>query len=189
MSVTSTEPCAEVLQLVHHHPGRLRLRSPAFVDNDAVAARVREGLVATKMVISVNHDTHTGSLVIEYEPGLDTPDAIVDHAAQAAGLLRAPDRPASSVRCQGDRIVDTCRRINAATYDLTGARVELRTLVPFALAGLSVVILVAKGPRLPRWDNLAYWSISLFGLLHAREMNATPAAPPVPEGGGARAPQ
>lgn len=186
MSPTSTEQGPEVLQLVHHHPGRLRLRSPAFVDNDAVATRVREALAGTLGVSRVDHDAHTGSLVVEYEPGLSSPDAIIERAAQAAGLLRAPDRPEGSVRCQGDRVVGACRRINAATYDLSGSRVELRTLVPFALAGLSAVILVVRGPRLPRWDNLAYWSISLFALLHSREMNA---APPASADGGAKAPR
>jgi hypothetical protein len=166
------QPAAEALRLVHHHPGRLRLRSPALVGDDAAAARVRAAFAGSTAVQRVAHDGRSGSLVIEYEPGLADPDAIAARAAQAAGLPLAfngaerPDRP------HAEWFVEACRGLNASAYELTGRRLELRTLVPATLAGLSAVLLVVgKGPRLPRWDSLAYWSVTIFAMLHVQEMS------------------
>jgi hypothetical protein len=44
-------------------------------------------------------------------------------------------------------------------------------MVPAALAGVAAYAFVAqKGKRLPRWDNLVYWSYSIFQTLHRREI-------------------
>ena len=97
----AADPDAGSLELVHHHPGRLRLRSAAFLDGDAAAARAREALLGSGTVRAVAHDPRTGSLLVEYEPGLSAPDAIVERAARAAGahctVLFAPDAAGISV--------------------------------------------------------------------------------------------
>jgi hypothetical protein len=162
---------ASALQLVHHHPGRLRVRSEAFQDDDTLAARVRDALVADRAVLRVGHDAATGSLLIEYEPGWITPDEILERAAQAAGLGLASGEPCKPPRTQGERFVRACRDLNDVAYEMTGFRVEPRTFLPIGVAALSAVFFVInRGQRMPRWDNLAYWSLSLFVMLHGREL-------------------
>jgi hypothetical protein len=73
--------------------------------------------------------------------------------------------------------------LNAVAFELTGWRADLRSLVPAALAGAAAYSFVyGKGPRLPRWDNLLYWSYSIFSALHSKEIerkaSAAPATPP-----------
>lgn len=169
---TERAPASDVapLRLVHHHPGRLRLRSDALCRGGARAEAARRALNATPGVLFVGHDEETGSILVEYEPGSVAPDAIIGQAARATGL-RFADVPENPRTALGERILRTARDANAVVYELTGGRADLRTLVPLALAGLSVGVLATKGDRLPRWDNLAYWSFNLFALLHVREIN------------------
>ncbi len=169
------------LRLVHHLPGRLRVRSEAFL-HGAAAERAREQIARIASVRGVERDRTTGSLLIHYDPGVLAPDVIVERAARIAGLrVAAPvEAPCGS---PATRVVGACRRINRATHELTGGRIELRTAVPVAFAAFSVVSFVAGRSRLPRWDNLAYWSFALFTVLHDRELEAPATAEPAPPGG------
>jgi len=171
----------EALKLVHHHPGRLRLRAIAFEKDADRVARVRTRLDAIPGIVSCEHRATTGSLLVVYQPGLVEPDVIVGAIAAAADLdlprdePRNPDKPALIA-------IEVGREINAAVADLTGARADLKTLVPGGLAALATYAFVQqKGERLPRWDNLLYWSWSIFRDLHRDafkpEPSAAPAAP------------
>jgi hypothetical protein len=152
----------EALKLVHHHPGRLRLRAIAFEHDTARVERVRARLDAMPGVVSFEHRPTTGSVLVVYQPGLVEPDVIVAAVAEAGDLdlprdePRDPNKPALVA-------VEVGREINAAIADLTGARADLKTLVPGGLAALATYAFVQqKGERLPRWDNLLYWSWSIF---------------------------
>ena len=156
----------EALKLVHHHPGRLRLRAIAFERDEGRVARVRARLDAMPGVVSFEHRATTGSVLVVYQPGLVEPDALVAAIAEAAELdlprdePRDPDKPALVA-------IEVGREINAAVADLTGARADLKTLVPGGLVALATYAFVQqKGERLPRWDNLLYWGWSIFRDLH-----------------------
>ena len=174
---TSTDPgnagANGALELVHHHPGRLRVRADAFREKPELVVMVREAVLGLPGITSFNHSPRTGSLLIEYEPGSTEPDDVVERIANAADLerpdeetVRARRRPPATV------VVRAARELNALSMDLTGSQVDLRTLVPTALAALSAYAFVyGKGPRLPRWDNLLYWSYNIFVSLHWREVD------------------
>lgn len=144
--------------------------------------RVRARLDALPGVVSVEHRASTGSLLVLYQPGLVEPDAVVAAVASAADLdlpreeQRDPNAPALVA-------IEVGREINAAVADLTGARADLKTLVPAGLLGLAgFAFMQQRGARLPRWDNLVYWSWSIFRDLHrdafqTAEETAPPAAP------------
>lgn len=172
-----------VLELVHHHPGRLRVRADVLRDDPALAERLSVALDAVAGVTKVTHNPQTGSLLVEYEPGLAEPEAIVERIAQVAGLMSPFDpRAVRPVVKPAGAVIDGVRGLNAVVEELTGSRVDLRSLVPAALAGAAAYSFAyGKGPRLPRWDNLLWWSYSVFTSLHAREIARAGAAPP-PEG-------
>ena len=124
-------------------------------------------------VIKVSHNPHTGSILIEYEPGLAEPDAILSRVAQAAGLARV----VTDVSDQDHRaelvgiVLDTFKALNSITRELTGGRADLRELVPAALAITSVVSLgMNRKDWLPRWDNALWWSHSIFLEWHRRQI-------------------
>jgi hypothetical protein len=67
--------------------------------------------------------------------------------------------------------VGVAKELNAITMELTGSRADLRVLVPTAIAALGAYSFAyGKEPRLPRWDNLLYWSYNIFVSLHRREI-------------------
>jgi hypothetical protein len=172
----------QVLELVHHHPGRLRVRARALRDDAELAARIAVALEGMPGITRVTQNTRTGSVLVEYEPGLVEPDAIAQRIAVTAELLSPFDpRAAKPVFRPAGALIEGTRELNAIAEELTGGRVDLRSLVPAALAGVAAYSFAfAKGPRLPRWDNLLWWSYSVFHSLHAREIaRATGSEPPV----------
>jgi hypothetical protein len=71
--------------------------------------------------------------------------------------------------------IGVARELNAISMELTGSRADLRVIVPTAIAALGAYSFVyGKEPRLPRWDNLLYWSYNLFATLHRREIEGEP---------------
>jgi hypothetical protein len=164
------------------------VRAEAFQSADSpTAAAAIEAIQAMPGVTNVVHNAQTGSLLVTYEPAQVEPDAVVERIAEAAGLVspfdpraqKAPVRPASV-------LIDTTRELNAVAFELTGWRADLRSIVPAALAGAAAYSFVyGKGPRLPRWDNLLYWSYSIFSALHSKEIERKTGATATPPDGGA----
>jgi len=168
----STEP----LVLVHHHPGRLRVRAEAFrgggrgEPEPAPLARARESIVHNAWVTRIAADPFTGSLLIEYRPGEVEPGAVLATLAQAAGLAGVIDAETARRTRPGAAVVvaDTLRTIDRALNEASGGRTNLRTLIPAALFASAAYFLVRR-PEPPRWDNLMYWSYSIF-----RDLNDKP---------------
>lgn len=174
------EAGANALELVHHHPGRLRVRADLLRTHDdhdsaALAQRVRDGLEALPGITRATHNARTGSLLVEYEPGHVEPDAIVARIAQIAGLTSPFDPAARTFKSTtvAEIVVDGARELNAIVFELTGWKTDLRSIVPASLAALSAYsFLKTKEERLPRWDNLLWWSYSVFTQLHQHEIQS-----------------
>jgi hypothetical protein len=162
----------EVLELVHHHPGRLRVRAEVLRNDTELAARVTSALDGVLGITRVTHNARTGSVLVEYEPGMVEPDAIAERIAQTAQLISPFDpRAAKPVFRPASALIDGTRELNAIAQELTGGRADLRSIVPAALAGAAAYSFAfGKGPRLPRWDNLIWWSYSVFASLHAHDI-------------------
>jgi hypothetical protein len=134
-------------------------------------------------ITRVHYNPRTGSLLVEYEPGHAEPEGIVEKLATTAGLLSPFDpRAVKPVARPASSLIQGVRELNGAVHELTGWRADLRSIVPAALAGAAAYSFAfGKGPRLPRWDNLLWWSYSVFASLHAQEIGRAGAEPP-PEG-------
>jgi hypothetical protein len=183
------------LELVHHHPGRLRVRADAFRERPEVVDKVREAIEALPGITRFTHTQRTGSVLVEYEPGFTEPDQIVEQIADAADLERPPADSGAKHRAPAAVAVGAARELNALSMELTGSQIDLRVLVPTALVALGAYSFVyRKDARLPRWDNLLYWSYNIFVSLHRREIEGGPSATgpyprpaslrPFPIGGG-----
>jgi hypothetical protein len=64
--------------LVHHVPGRLRLRSASLRGDGRGSERARHDLASVEGVISVAANPCTGSLLVEYDIAVLRPDKIID---------------------------------------------------------------------------------------------------------------
>lgn len=131
-------------------------------------------LEGTPGVRNVRHNTRTGSLLVEYDPGMADANALLSRIANAAGLGEplSPREARRARRSQANRAIDLAREANALTYELTGWRADLRLIAPVALAGAGIYSLVRNHPnsRLPKWDTLFWYSYNVFTALHAREI-------------------
>ncbi len=102
------EVVREALEVVHHHPGRLRVRAEAFRAGGSLADQVREAILAMPGVTRFEHGVRTGSILIEYEPGLTEPDTILaasrrggGHRAVRQGCACAGTHPRAARRRRG----------------------------------------------------------------------------------------
>lgn len=165
---------SHTLRVVHHHPGRLRVRSDVLCGVNEQLACVRAALGGIEGVHSVAHNPASGSVRVDYEPGAVDPNALVEAAARAAGL--ALPHPEEEMRARAQRVasvaIGAARDLNAFAHELTGGRADLRDLVPMAMTGLAAYSFIVKKERMPRWDNLAYWAFSIFSSFHTSEIAA-----------------
>lgn len=168
-AASTTDVVREALELVHHHPGRLRVRAEVFRAGGPLAHEVRDAVMAIPGVTRFDHSVRTGSVLVEYRPGLAEPDAILALLADAAGIDPCAADALARTRTPALFAVGAVQELNAIAAELTGHKADLRTLVPAGLAALSAYSLIkSKEPRMPRWDNLLWWSYSVF-LAHHRE--------------------
>lgn len=153
---------AATLRLVHHHPGRLRLRAEGL--DEASADAVRVAVTALRGVRAVRHSTETGSILIEYTPGQTDSGALVDRVARVLGAEAVVDETGPSKPVEPAAMVkQTAAVLDALTREITGGRADLKVLVPAALgAAAAYSAMEHKGSRMPRWDNLLWWSYSVF---------------------------
>jgi hypothetical protein len=133
--------------------------------------RARAALDALPGIAQVTHNGRTGSFLVEYEPGLVQPEVILRRITAAANLDMPSDDPLPRGREPALVAIDTAREINDLFAELTGYRTDLRSLVPAGMAAMAVYSFAFhKDARLPRWDNLLYWSYNIFSQLHRREI-------------------
>ncbi len=166
------------LEIAHHHPGRLRVRSDALCDSDRDGQarerieQIRAALGTVSGVRSVRLNERAGSVLVQYEPGTVDPNTLIDAAARAGAL----DLPLSDEERHAQRphvakmAIDAARDLNAIASAFAGGRADLRDLVPLGLIGAAAYSFLVEKRRLPRWDNLAYWAYSIFLSLHAEEI-------------------
>jgi hypothetical protein len=122
-------------------------------------------------VRAAQFNASSGSVLIEYEPGIVDPNVLIEAAAAAAELDPPCDHERRGPRREPAlRLIAAARRFNTSTRSLTGGQVDLRVLVPIALGAVSAYSLISRKDRLPRWESLAYWAFAIFQTLHATEI-------------------
>jgi hypothetical protein len=147
------------------------VRASAFEGPDA-AAPVIEALQGVAGVGTVTHNPRTGSVLVEYQPGLADAETILERIAHASGLGMPSDDIRTRVREPAVVAIDATKELNEIVYELTGERADLRTLIPVGMAALAAYSWVNHPDvRFPRWDNLLYWSYNIFAQLHRKEID------------------
>jgi hypothetical protein len=87
LEVAAPRPALKV-DLMHHLPGRLRLRSPALKGNSLASEEARANLAAINGVTSAAANPTTGSLLLQYDPATVAPERII-HVLAAHGFVTA----------------------------------------------------------------------------------------------------
>ncbi|NOJ78275.1 HMA2 domain-containing protein [Myxococcus xanthus] len=155
----------EWLLLVHHSPGRLRVRASCFRDDSEIADRVRGELGETQGVFGTVHSPLTGSLLVEYSPDEADVESLLAAIVDSAGLDGIVDAKfmVKSRKAPAEHVVSGARWLDGLARELTGA--GLYELIPMVLTATGIYSLVANPSQkgwLPRWDNALYWAYSVF---------------------------
>jgi hypothetical protein len=152
------------LVVAHHHPGRLRLRSPRFEVDAALLDATQRWLAEHPGVRDARSDGAAGSILVAYDPTrIDAGELLVAIATRARLVVveREPREPAAR------RVFEAVRALDGLVLDASRGRFGLGIVVPTALGMGSVAsFLLSPHVRAPRWDNLLWWGMQAFRALN-----------------------
>jgi hypothetical protein len=143
-----------------------------FVGDDQRIYLVRDALRRIPAVTRVTHNRETGSVLVEYTPGTIEPDALLSAIALAAGAPGVVDEAFLKKRSADAamEIIKTARMANGIARQVSGGH-DAGVLVPAALFAGAIWSFV-RAPVLPRWDNLLYWSWTVFHTLNHHKIHS-----------------
>jgi hypothetical protein len=181
-------------EIVHCVPGRLRLRLEGMRhrDRDEVLSAVQK-MEADPRIDQVRGDRRTDSALITWDPSALDIDGAVALLRSAHEALSDVTPPAASRQLERNfstvaaGVSVAFARADSSVREATRGTLDLRMLVPLALAGLSVRQLVRTGPRIASmpWYGLAYYAFDSFHKLHSHALPGLGAVA-VREGSGGR---
>jgi hypothetical protein len=158
------------MRIVHHIPGRLRLRVPVSIDGPALT----EVLERLPGVHGCAWSERTRSLLVLYEPESATADTVLDALGEHGPVAPPPPTSAEATpaapgaplaRAVSDGFGQLDERVRRATRGVVG----LGGLVPIALT-LWAVRELALGRAAPlAWSSALWYAHGLF-----RDYNAPP---------------
>jgi hypothetical protein len=165
------------LCVVHHFPGRFRVRAERFRASPEVAKKVMETVEGEDGVLELRASPLTGSLVVLYDTSrIQLPSLI--HTILAAGNFSGvqADSAIDGVPSEsgGQRIRTAVGRFNDAIQSGTRGRLDLRTAAPGTLAGLGLLSFLFGRRPLPAWYDLLFWSFVTFTNLNPHSPNEPP---------------
>jgi len=159
----------------------MRIKANIFIEpvptdvNSAVTA-AQATAEAVPGFRSWSHNPKTGSVVIEYDPGLLEADDLLKHIAKSVGLRDVVMLSKRKMNREElvNTFLDAVQDVNQVVSHLTGERADLREVVPAALAAVSVISFVLNKDRgrLPQWSSALYRSYRVFMQWHRREVRS-----------------
>ena len=164
---------------MHHHPGYARAAADLFVGSETKNSPVHSAHIVaedTPGFKAWSHNPKTGSIVVQYEPGVMDIDDLLKHIAKKADL----DGVVNDVHKKHYRkdvisgFIHAVEDVNKIVSLVTDEKADLRELVPLGLVVVSVVsfILNDKRGRLPTWDSALYRSYRIFLNWHRQEIRS-----------------
>ena len=154
------------LVVAHHHPGRLRMRSPAFETDERLRDAAQRWLRDQCGVRAVDADARTGSLLVTYDPALvDAGELLL--AVATRSQLTIAEHASRPVDVQF--VFDGARALDERVLEATGGRFGLRVVLPALLGVGSAGSFLLSEQRTPRWESLLYWAVQAFTVLNTDE--------------------
>lgn len=169
-------------KVVHHIPGRLRVRLPRARGNPALLRQLAEFVKAYGGVREVEINPATGSILVRYDP--ESPDEIrallretenarsdfdsIPELGEADELAEKIQKEAEFLAAHStlaQYVVNTVKALDRDIRVATDNAVDLKVLLP---AGLAVWAFLKAGAEVstPLWVTLAIFSFNSFVALH-----------------------
>jgi Heavy metal associated domain 2 len=150
------------LAVVHDIPGRLRLRLPRGTTTAELAAVVGR----QPGVIECRWAARTRSLLIQYQPGVTSPSALVEAVAAHSGAAPEPrpgPAPAPVSRPPLARAIATSlAELDQGVARATRGALDLRLLFPLALAGWALREILRGQAGALAWSSALWYAHGLF---------------------------
>jgi hypothetical protein len=169
-------------KVVHHLPGRLRVRLPRSKRDPHLLEQVRDFVQGLGGVSDVEINPVTGSILVHYRPesesaihSLLAQASTVEAYEEAPPLLTEADEMAVKIEKEAEflaahsevakQMVTAVSALNQQVREATGNMVDLKVLLP---AGLAVWAFLKAGADVatPLWVTLAIFSFHSFVSLH-----------------------
>jgi hypothetical protein len=102
-------PTALEVDLTHHLPGRLRVRSALLKGNARAAEETQRHLGEISGVKSTSANPLTGSVLLEYDPELILPSKVADVLASHGYVVRATEQDAEAGAGWADKLASAIK--------------------------------------------------------------------------------
>lgn len=146
--------------VIHHVPGRLRLRLP----KDVGSRRVEKRLLEHRGVRACRRSAGARSIVVEYHPSETDANAILSVVASVLGLP-----PETVTATDGDRahplsrrLVRVVARVNSGIAKMTRGNVDLQVLLALSLVAVALRQIVRGRARELPWSAALWYAYELF---------------------------
>lgn len=148
------------LVVAHHHPGRLRVRSPRFEVDQALRDAIERWLAEHPGVRAVSSEGTAGSVLVVYDPtSTDAGELLIAIATRTRMVVLEQEPREAPAR----RVFAAARALDRLVSDASGGRFGLGVAFPAALGlGSIASFVLSSHARPPRWDNLLWWGWQLF---------------------------
>jgi hypothetical protein len=172
-------------KVVHHVPGRVRIKVPSGRNNPRLLNEIKQSLASAPGVGHVEVHPTTGSVIIHYRRHAPPPggfrnelkdqghssglfDLVPPDVTGAADIEKKVQEEAEFLAAHSElarMVVNATRELNAAIKRATDNNVDLNVLVPGVLAIYSAIYAGAEFST-PLWVTLGIFSFNSFIALH-----------------------
>lgn len=170
-------------EVIHHIPGRMRIRAPFLKGAVDYGQQVKQLLLPIEGLKQVEFSPITGSVLLHYDPQLHEgfTGQLTKYVQRAMGMnlitsaangaATSPDTSNGIVTSAlGDtkltrEIYSFFNRINKDIKDATKDGVDLKSLLPIGL-GLYALLRVGSAATTPLWVTLGIFSFTSFAILN-----------------------
>lgn len=170
-------------QVIHHIPGRVRVRLPGARGNHALLRQIKDSLAPQPGVQRVEVNPATGSLLVHYDPDLheDYHSRLArygereDLFALKPPELTEADEIANKIEAEAEylaahsetarAVVNFVKHLNEGVKQATSNMVDLKVLLPLGLA-IYTFKEAGSGVVTPLWVTLGIFSFNSFVALH-----------------------
>jgi Heavy metal associated domain 2 len=159
--------------VLHHVPGRMRLRVPTARGDAGMLDQIRQALMPLSGVRNIHTNPGIGTIVIEYVPTLHPQFAVaLTRHAEERGALRIENAFSANLGTYESVIDKSIERvtdqINQRVQALTGNAVNLKEVFPFSIL-LYAIFFVDRAVNAAQWLSWAQFAFSSYMELHQEE--------------------
>jgi Heavy metal associated domain 2 len=171
-------------RVVHHIPGRMRIRMPSLKDLSTSTKQMNDLLLPVEGLRQVDFSPITGSVLLHYDPELHDsfPQQLTKYVRSTMGLNLVSSTSRNGTRASApaaetfvDPVIGDTRlardissffqRINKDVRVVTGQAFDLKSLLPLGLATYTL-FKIGSTATTPLWVTLGIFSFTSFVILN-----------------------